>query len=235
MEQSLKARLVGATVLVVLAVILVPELLSGRGPGVDAPAVSESPGSRTFTIEMGDSGARPAVQAPGGAAPTAAGNTRSVGAGTARDPATEAQSPPAVEPAVEHDPRAVTPPQVPVVASAQTPAGGAAGPTSPATSGPAASESGVAKAVVPAPVPSTRSASAGWLVQVGAFGSADAARSLVKDLGAAGLVAHVSPVARGDRTLHRVRVGPVADRAEAQQLATRLEARGLPATVVAGD
>jgi cell division septation protein DedD len=97
------------------------------------------------------------------------------------------------------------------------------------------SESGVAKAVVPAPVPSTRSASAGWLVQVGAFGSADAARSLVKDLEAAGLVAHVSPVARGDRTLHRVRVGPVADRAEAQQLATRLEARGLPATVVAGD
>jgi len=235
MEQSLKARLIGATVLVVLAVILVPELLSGRGPGVDAPAVSASPGSRTFTIEMGDSGARPAVQAPGGAAQTAAGNTRSVGAGTARDPATEAQSPPAVEPAVAHDPRAVAPPQVPVVASAQPPAGGAAGPASPATSGSVASESGVAKAVVPAPVPSTRPAGAGWLVQVGAFGSADAARSLVKELEAAGLAAHVSPVARGDRTLHRVRVGPVADRAEAQQLATRLEARGMPATVVAGD
>ncbi|MCU0256838.1 MAG: SPOR domain-containing protein [Vicinamibacterales bacterium] len=231
MEQSLKARLIGATVLVVLAVILVPELLSGRGPGVDAPAVSESPGSRTFTIEMGDSGARPAVQAPGGAAPTAAGNTRSVGTGTVRDPATEAQSPPAVE----QDPTAAAPPEVPVVASAQPPAGGAAGRNSPATSGPAAPEAAVVEPAVPAPGPSAPPAGAGWLVQVGAFGSADAARSLVKELEAAGLAAHVSPVARGDRTLHRVRVGPVADQAEARQLATRLQARGLPATVVAGD
>jgi cell division septation protein DedD len=231
MEQSLKARLIGATVLVVLAVILVPELLSGRGPGVDAPAVSESPGSRTFTIEMGDSGARPAVQAPGGAAPTAAGNTRSVGTGTARDPATGAQAPPVVE----QDPTAAVTPKVPVVASAQPPAGGAAGPNSPATSGPAAPEAAVVERAVPAPGPSTPPAGAGWLVQVGAFGSADAARSLVKELEAAGLAAHVSPVARGDRTLHRVRVGPVADQAEARQLATRLEARGLPATVVAGN
>jgi len=231
MEQSLKARLIGATVLVVLAVILVPELLSGRGPGVDAPAASESPGSRTFTIEMGDSGARPAVQTPGGSAPTAAGNSRSVGTGTVRDPATGAQSPPAVE----QDPTAAAPPEVPVVASAQPPAGGAAGPNSPATSGPAAPEAAVVEPAVPAPGPSAPAAGAGWLVQVGAFGSADAARSLVKELEAAGLAAHVSPVARGDRTLHRVRVGPVADQAEARQLATRLEARGLPATVVAGD
>ena len=226
MEQSLKARLIGATVLVVLAVILVPELLSGRGPGVEPPAASESPGSRTFTIEIGDSGARPAVQAPGGAAPDAAGNARAAG-----DAATGAQSPPVVGQA----PQSVAPPAVPVVPGVQPPDGGEAGTTSPALSGPAAPEAAVVEPAVPAPVPSARPAGAGWLVQVGAFGSADAARSLVKDLEAAGLAAHVSPVARGNRTLHRVRVGPVADRAEAQQLATRLEARGLPATVVAGD
>ena len=32
MEQQLKARLIGASVLVVLAVVLIPELLSGRKP-----------------------------------------------------------------------------------------------------------------------------------------------------------------------------------------------------------
>jgi cell division septation protein DedD len=58
---------------------------------------------------------------------------------------------------------------------------------------------------------------------------------MVKDLDAMGLAAYVSPVTRDGRTLHRVRVGPVAGRAEAQQLAARLAARGLPATLVAGE
>jgi cell division septation protein DedD len=42
-------------------------------------------------------------------------------------------------------------------------------------------------------------------------------------------------VARGGKTLHRVRVGPEADKGAAEQLAGRLKARGLPATVVQND
>jgi DedD protein len=75
----------------------------------------------------------------------------------------------------------------------------------------------------------------GWVVQVGAFGSADAARRLVDELSAAGFEAHVAPVTRSGRTLHRVRVGPVAGRPAADQLAVRLKGRGLPAAVVAND
>jgi|MudIll2142460700_1097286.scaffolds.fasta_scaffold02439_5 cell division septation protein DedD len=89
-----------------------------------------------------------------------------------------------------------------------------------------------------APEPASKPAATargGWSVQVGAFGSADTARKLVKDLERSGFDAYVAPVPRAGKTLHRVRVGPVADRAEADRLAARLKARNLPATVVAND
>lgn len=78
-------------------------------------------------------------------------------------------------------------------------------------------------------------AKGGWAVQVGAFGSAESARKLARELGAAGYTAYEAPVTRAGKTLYRVRVGPEAARADADRLATRLKARGLPATVVAND
>jgi DedD protein len=69
-------------------------------------------------------------------------------------------------------------------------------------------------------------------VQVGAFSSADGARKLVRDLKAAGFSAYVLAPAAGKK-LHRVRVGPVADRAAADQLASKLKSRGLPVAVTA--
>jgi cell division protein FtsN len=42
-------------------------------------------------------------------------------------------------------------------------------------------------------------------------------------------------VTRSGRTLHRVRVGPAGSRAEADQLAQRLRARGLQPAIVAND
>jgi cell division septation protein DedD len=83
------------------------------------------------------------------------------------------------------------------------------------------------------PKPAT-TARGGFSVQVGAFGSEATARKLVNELQAAGFRPYISPLARPGKTLHRVRVGPVADRAEADKLAARLKARGLPVSVVAG-
>jgi cell division septation protein DedD len=57
----------------------------------------------------------------------------------------------------------------------------------------------------------------------------------VDQLREAGYRAYVAPVSRGGKTLHRVRVGPEAARAEAESLAARLKVRGLPATVVEND
>jgi cell division septation protein DedD len=88
---------------------------------------------------------------------------------------------------------------------------------------------------MPEPPPAASASGGGWAVQVGAFGSPDTARKLVGDLNGAGYRAFVSPVNRGGRTLYRVRVGPQGDRAAAEQLVPRLKARGLPATVVQND
>ena len=86
-----------------------------------------------------------------------------------------------------------------------------------------------------APTQTKASSTGGWAVQVGAFGSAESARKLVGDLKKDGLTAYVAPLNRNGKTLHRVRVGPVASRAEADKLAVRIKGRGLPASVVAPD
>jgi cell division septation protein DedD len=60
-------------------------------------------------------------------------------------------------------------------------------------------------------------------IQVGAFGSAESAESLAKHLRAAGYPVYVTPGAKSGGARWRVRVGPVADRAEAESLADRLK------------
>jgi cell division septation protein DedD len=46
--------------------------------------------------------------------------------------------------------------------------------------------------------------------------------------------AYIAPLSKSGKTLHRVRAGPVPDRAAADKLAARLKARGLPVSVVSG-
>lgn len=132
-----------------------------------------------------------------------------------------AQPAPAVKPEPEPQPEPKGPPE-PQPAPVQA--------TEPAAKTEPVPEPASAPRAPPASV-----AKGGWAVQVGAFGSADAARKLVRELGAAGFEAYESPVSRSGKTLHRVRVGPEADRADADRLAVRLKARSLPATVVAND
>jgi len=222
MEESLKARLIGAVVLVALAVLLIPELLSGRKPA--EPVVDEDAGSRgtrSFTIELGQAagqGARgavtPAVPAPG-----------------------------AVEPAAEPSAASGDTGAEPSAAPAATKEAGAAAASASArvSQVPQSTPPGVVTAPEPAQrtepksPPAPDAAGGGWAVQVGAFGSADTARKLTQELSGAGFRAFVSPVNRGGKTLYRVRVGPVGDRAGAEQLVPRLKARGLPTSVVQND
>lgn len=221
MDQTLQARLIGATVLVALAVLLIPELLSGRKnvePAVNDGAADR--GTRTFTIELGGPGGQGAVL-PSASSPSAPAK---------REPA----SPDARAPTSEAPPGAVAGEAVPPVVAQRGQSNDAA-PAVAALAPPAAAP------LQPAPQPTRQAASpaAGstgeWVVQVGAFGSAEAARRLVAELSADGYAAQVATVTRAGRTLHRVRVGPAGGRAEAEQLAERLKARRLPAVVVAID
>ncbi|KAF1705515.1 SPOR domain-containing protein [Pseudoxanthomonas suwonensis] len=81
-------------------------------------------------------------------------------------------------------------------------------------------------ATVPAPSPTPAASNVGFAGQMGAFPSEADAIALRDRLRAAGFSAIVQPVRTDKGTLSRVRVGPVATRAEAEQLRGRLAAHG---------
>ncbi len=86
-----------------------------------------------------------------------------------------------------------------------------------------------ATASKPATVPATPAApaasSVGFAVQLGAFGQANDANALRDKVRAAGFSAFVEQVRTDKGTLHRVRVGPVANRADAEQLKAQVAAK----------
>jgi DedD protein len=215
MDETLKARLIGASILVVLAVVLVPELLSGRKQAASVAAGENARGTRTYTIDLGGAvaaGSRlPAERsAPAAAAAESMPSTRTAPAPDAPDPA------------------AVPGGGEPASAGRETPAPSSTAPAP--TPAPAPAARPLADEVKPAAAP----VKGGLAVQVGAFGSAATARKLVDDLKGDGYPAYVAPLAKAGKTLYRVRVGPVADRAAADKLAAQLKGRKLPATVVTG-
>jgi DedD protein len=218
MDEQVKARLIGATVLVAIAVLLVPELLSGPKRGASDENAGAKPGTRTVVIDLGGavaSGARISQPEPAPAAarePARPATIEVPGEGARRD--APADSSPTRRDDLPPSPAAT-------VAASET--------IAPA---PAAPAKRVATSGEKKPVPAT---SGGWAVQVGAFGSVESARKLVGDLRKDGYSAYVAPLQRGGKTLHRVRVGPAATRADADRLVARMKGRGLPATVVAPD
>lgn len=219
MDRQLKARLIGAAVLVLLVVLLVPELLTGRkSPGPEASGPKGDRGTRSVTIDLGGragSAAQPPAErlaTPPAAQHADAGETRSssLPAATARE---APQAEPVEAPTVRPEP-VPGPDSAPVSTPTRNASTEQAEPEGEATAPPVRGD---------------------WAVQVGAFSATASARKLVQELEAAGYRAYVSPVKRSGKELHRVRVGPEPDRAAAVRLAGKLEARGLPASVVASD
>lgn len=87
----------------------------------------------------------------------------------------------------------------------------------------------VAAATASAPAASPATGGGGRMLQVGSFGSRANADALAARLKASGIDgASVSEADVGGRRLYRVRVGPVADAAQAAQLTDRLRAAGIP-------
>lgn len=116
---------------------------------------------------------------------------------------------------------AVTPPPKP--AAGDDPGTGRTVATAPrpATAAPAAATPAAATPQAPAapqPAPRPAAAAVGYAVQLGAFSQAAEAQRLQDRARAAGFPAFVEPVRTENGTLHRVRIGPVADRAAADAL-----------------
>jgi DedD protein len=212
MDEQLKARLLGAAILVIVAVLLIPELLSGRkAPEEGGGETPQAGAKRTYTIDLGGQGAVSRVETPSPRANEGEGSP-----GLRKEPDREA---PAASPAAEKKspPPVAAPAEAPEPAPPEAVAEASAPPASPSTDVPAATASGA------------------WAVQVGAFGSEGAARKLAQRLESQGYDVFIAATKRSGKTLHRVRVGPVATRNDADQLASRLKSGGLPATVVGND
>lgn len=232
MDAQLKQRLTGAVILVLLAVLFVPELLRGPRPGVPAGAAAPT-------------AAQPAAAAAAGEGEGAP--LRSYEIDLSDEPRAVEEPTDAAGPAAEPSPPVATPGAAPRAPAATNPADGR-GRESVAARAPAAAAPPGADAAAPRPAqrPSPAPAAAvaappaaaaavpqrGFAVQVGSFASRDTAERVANQLRSRRFETFVSPVRSGSRQLYRVRVGPVPDRAAAQALAGRLKSAGQKGSVV---
>ena len=217
MDTALRNRLTGAVILVLLAVLLLPELLTGAGgtatrTSSTAGATSEG-GAPLQTLQIDLTGT---ARGPAGSARPSPEVMDGQAEGLDVDPAAP---PPVVRLPV---PEAITA-APPVEVTPPT----AAPPTAvvPPTTAPSAA----------APVDPTATR---FYVQVGTFATRERAESARKDFTKRGFEVIINETTSGARRLHRVRIGPVADRAAAVALEARLRPlapdRAIVAVPVAG-
>jgi cell division septation protein DedD len=191
MESGLKQRLVGAAVLVALAVIFLPMLVQGPAPdsGVSNVPLTMPPAPR------GDTETRDLPLVTPGDAPTggAVGLAPAVPADTAAPASTAGAT--------------ATP-----SASAAVPASTTTT-TSTATTAPAASAPST-------PLPAA-TAGGDYAVTFGAYATPAAADTVIASLRSAPLPAYREPTTSGGKPAWRVRIGPFATRAEAESARLR--------------
>ncbi|HME41344.1 MAG TPA: SPOR domain-containing protein [Steroidobacteraceae bacterium] len=224
MDRRVKERLVGASILVVLIVLIVPELLSGPpvpAPGIAAPRLPASAPEpvRTVTVDLATSKA----PAPEAAEPVAAS---SAPAASSAAPAGQAASSGQTTGGA--------------AASGQTTGSAATSGQAPSGAAPSAVAGEGASALETAAPPPTSHASAAkpaisgraWAVQLGSFASRDNADKLLHQLKAQGFPVYVLPGGSGSSPRYRVRIGPMADRSAAAQEAAKLKALGHIASIV---
>lgn len=225
MDIALKQRLVGASVLIALAVVVLPMLLGGRPEGDAVKTtrieVSEPPEEIDFTVRRYPVGEQEGIEAP---PPPPA--RLDLPAPQATDPAQteptpgeqglaeavpdEAGEPAASAPKAEES----APPPAETVAVAEP------APEPESEPPPAVAEP---PAVKPTPTPTPAASPSGrYVVQVASFGSVGNARKLSEKLGGLGYSVLTDTVSADVGTLNRVRVGPYGSEAEAQQAVARL-------------
>lgn len=271
MDAALKQRLIGATVLVALAVIFLPMLVdgpeaeretAGEQLSLDlptppdrpmetreipllptpAPSPADAPASSADGAEVlpvVDTGAEQRVDALSGQ-PVGAGSDPAAHAATAASapapaeptsaaatPATATAAPPTAAASGTPPPASSTPPPASSAAApAAAPAQSTAVPGSPPP---------VAAPARPAPAPLPAATAGGsYAVNVGSYANVANAENLVNRLRNAGLAVYAESVTLDGRPVRRVRLGPFAQRGEAERArqAALAVQRDLPTSVI---
>lgn len=204
MERALKERIIGAAVLVALAVVVVPVFLDGPPTGgevlserVPLPGQNEQV-SQTIVLERNRSEPVPAQAAPAPVEQSPA-------------PAAVDASRPASKSA-DSEPEETEPEQE--QAARQAPPGTGTPPKGDRPAPPAAE------------APGGTSATGMYAVQLGSFSSKENAEKLAAELRRQGFAAFLSQLDTGSAQLHRVRIGPQKDRQAAEAMAARLAKAG---------
>ncbi|GMU44985.1 MAG: SPOR domain-containing protein [Xanthomonadales bacterium] len=219
MDDALRQRLVGAAVIIALAVIFVPMLLDSPEPSQRTQQVDltipprTEPGMETRRLPLD-----PAMTAPQPATePVAAGASPDVS-----DPV------PADGGIAALDTPAAAPPKPQPAPTAEVPA--RPDPPKPEAPKPDAAKPQVAAASLPQPATGGR-----FLAQFGSYAERANAEALVRDLAKAGVPATLETLpGTSGRPLHRVRSKPYATRAEADaaRLGAQRQIAGLASSVV---
>lgn len=237
MDKVLKRRLIGASIIIALAVIFVPMLLvdpdsvGGSGDdGIDVPPMPESAREvRRIPLDPEAARVRPSEETSP-LITNGRGPSRASGPG---DSAAEADR-------FSPDEEIVLRPDLAVTGEDRIEAG-------PESAGPApgtydrperresaevpesdesdAPESQAEPAQPPAqPSEPSQAATGGWVVQVASFGSEDAANQVRARLEALGHAVARDEIVRGQSVLHRLRTGPYPNRAAAEQALAQISA-----------
>jgi DedD protein len=250
--------LVGATILVVLIVLIVPELLSGPKarvtPVQPRSAAGPAEAVRNVTVDLATSKATPAENTPAdntaASAALPAESTTATGAAVSGDAA----------PGNTASGDATAPGEAPTTESAPgEAAAGAPASTSRATRAQGPPTIATLKAQQPAhtaepqleseppaprsapqaskPVNASATAAAGasnhhWAVQLGSFASRANAEKLVRQRKPLDASLYVSSSGKGASLRYRVRIGPLADRDAAERVVAKLKKEGKSASLV---
>jgi len=207
MDEGAKRRLVGAAVLVALAVIFVPMLLDDKdADGLGEPIVI--PDSPALDAAGADSGEDLTPSLPSPESPAA-------GMGASGDFANSSAPLPTPLPPSQNGASGQSESQSAAQArSRQAPQSA----TQPATQ--TAAQPRRPTVAGPKPVPA---GSAAWVVQVASLGSSAAATKLQNELRGKGYPAFVEQATVNGKLYFRVRVGPEANRTKANGVAAKLE------------
>jgi DedD protein len=222
MDIALKQRLVGASVLIALAVVILPMLLGGRpeegaqeAQTIELPPQPSELDFQTRRYPVGETPAvssRASEEASPGAAPG------SLPQPSAHSP-TEGDAGPGQVAHVELEPRAFEDALQAESTPAADPgeeAAGVATETAPADPAPSSTSK-------PVTAPAAATAGGGrYVVQVASFGSIGNAKRLAETLRASGYAVLTDTVSSDVGTLHRVRVGPYVNETEANAAVTSL-------------
>jgi DedD protein len=225
MDKVLKQRLIGASILIALAVIFIPMLFDAPeddlgdrqmrieipDPPSDRPAVRRMPLDPDSTRASADGASQADQGRPGAAAATERPSDEVMAESSSDASSSQPQEPTPATAQPIAEPRSAAETQEPMPAQPESDTADEPSPATPVSSGETLSS---------AQSPRT---GGDWVLQVASFSVEEYASDLLDQLTRLGHVASINQRVRGDTTLHRVLTGPYATRRDAERAKSQIE------------